>query len=50
MAEGGVQSEDYLKFVAEESGNAAMDGNFSIQAGTKLVEMNERSRYPPLCT
>lgn len=31
MAEGGVDSSDYLKFMAEESGNAAMDGNFSIQ-------------------
>ena len=31
MAEGGVESEDYLKYIAEDSGNVAADGNFSVQ-------------------
>jgi len=39
MAEGGVDSNDYLRFVAEESGNAAMDGNFSIQVLSKALEV-----------
>ena len=33
MAEGGMESEDYLKYVAEDSGNVAADGNFSVQVG-----------------
>ena len=31
MAEGGVESEEYLTYLAEESGNVAADGNFSVQ-------------------
>ena len=31
MAEGGMESEDYLRYVAEDSGNVAADGNFSVQ-------------------
>ena len=31
MAEGGMESEDYLKYMAEDSGNVAADGNFSVQ-------------------
>lgn len=31
MAEGGMDSEDYLRYVAEDSGNVAADGNFSVQ-------------------
>ncbi len=36
MAEGGMESEDYLKYIAEDSGNVAADGNFSVQVcGTR---------------
>ena len=31
MAEGGMESADYLKYIAEDSGNVAADGNFSVQ-------------------
>ena len=31
MAEAGMETADYLKFVAEDSSNVANDGNFSIQ-------------------
>ena len=31
MVEGGTESEDYLKYVAEGSGNVAADGMFSSQ-------------------
>ena len=31
MAEGGMESEDYLRYIAEDSGNVAADGNFSVQ-------------------
>lgn len=31
MMEGGTESEDYLKYVAEGSGNVAADGMFSSQ-------------------
>ena len=31
MQEGGVTSDEYLRFAAEESGNVAADGMFSIQ-------------------
>ena len=34
MAEGGMESEDYLKYMAEDSGNVAADGNFSVQVCT----------------
>ena len=36
MAEGGMEGSDYLRFVAEDSGNVANDGMFSIQVGTFL--------------
>ena len=32
MAEGGIDSAEFLRFAAEESRNVAADGNFSIQA------------------
>lgn len=34
MAEGGLEGPDYLKFVAEGSGNVANDGMFSIQVSS----------------
>ena len=34
MQEGGMTSEEFLKFVAEGSGNVANDGMFSIQASS----------------
>ncbi|GAQ79023.1 Ataxin-3 [Klebsormidium nitens] len=39
MAESGLESSDYLKFMAEESGNVAADGNFSIQVLSKALEV-----------
>jgi Ataxin-3 len=33
MASQGVDTADFLKFAAEESGNVARDGMFSIQVG-----------------
>lgn len=38
MAEGGMESEDYLKYMAEESGNVAADGNFSVQVCVELQQ------------
>ena len=35
--EAGTESEDYLKYIAEESGNVAADGMFSSQAGLHLL-------------
>ena len=32
LSEGGVDSEDYLRYIAEGSGNVADDGMFSVQA------------------
>ena len=37
MMEAGTESEDYLKYIAEESGNVAADGMFSSQAGLHLL-------------
>lgn len=31
MAEGGLESEGYITYLAEDSGNVAADGNFSVQ-------------------
>ena len=31
MAEGGLESKEYLTYIAEDSGNVAADGNFSVQ-------------------
>jgi ataxin-3 len=39
MREAGVESADFLKYMAEDSGNAAADGNFSIQVLTKALEV-----------
>ena len=41
MAEGGMESEDYLKYMAEDSGNVAADGNFSVQVCLMLHESKE---------
>ena len=38
MRESGVESADFLKYMAEESGNAAADGNYSIQVLTRALE------------
>lgn len=38
MAEGGMESEDYLKYIAEDSGNVAADGNFSVQVCVVLQQ------------
>ena len=35
MSENGVESEDFVKFLAEESGNVSTDGFFSIQVSTQ---------------
>lgn len=45
MAEGGLDSEDYLRFVAQDSGNVAVDGMFSIQvskASTSFALQNHQ--------
>lgn len=34
MAESGIESEDYVKFIAEDSGNVSSDGFFSIQVAS----------------
>ena len=39
MKEAGVDSADFLRYMAEDSGNAAVDGNFSIQVLTKALEI-----------
>jgi ataxin-3 len=39
MRESGVESADFLRYMAEDSGNAAADGNFSIQVLTKALEV-----------
>ena len=38
MRESGVESADFLKYMAEDSGNAAADGNYSIQVLTRALE------------
>jgi Ataxin-3 len=35
MASQGVDTQDFIKFAAEESGNVARDGMFSIQVRTR---------------
>ncbi len=37
MSENGIESEDYKKFIAEDSGNVSSDGFFSIQASELYV-------------
>ena len=39
MSEGGVDGADYLKFMAEESGNVAADGMFSIQVSPAALNL-----------
>jgi len=39
MLESGVNSNDFLKFMAEDSGNLADDGNYSIQVIAKALEV-----------
>ncbi len=39
MSESGIQNEDYLQFMAEESNNVAADGMFSIQVLSKALEV-----------
>ncbi|KAL3148824.1 hypothetical protein ABBQ32_001704 [Trebouxia sp. C0010 RCD-2024] len=46
MAEGGMESEDYLKYIAEDSGNVAADGNFSVQVLAKALEVWNLSLQP----
>lgn len=38
MAEGGMDSEDFIKFAAADSTNVAVDGNFSVQVIEKALE------------
>jgi len=38
MAAGGVESKDFLKFMAEDSINVGDDGNFSVQVLTKALQ------------
>ena len=48
MAEGGLEGSDYLKFVAEGSGNVANDGMFSIQVCFSLqADYNAPSGWCP---
>jgi ataxin-3 len=39
MAEEGVESADFLKFLAEDSGNVAGDGNFSVQVLSEALKV-----------
>eukprot|EP00897_Mesotaenium_endlicherianum_P000291 jgi/Mesen1/10262/ME000778S09601 len=39
MEESGVDSADYLRFVAEDSANVAADGNFSIQVLSEALQV-----------
>eukprot|EP00271_Cylindrocystis_brebissonii_P002636 TRINITY_DN13402_c0_g1_i1.p1 TRINITY_DN13402_c0_g1~~TRINITY_DN13402_c0_g1_i1.p1 ORF type:complete len:389 (-),score=57.76 TRINITY_DN13402_c0_g1_i1:700-1866(-) len=39
MMVGGVDSADYLRYMAEDSGNVAEDGNFSIQVLSQALEV-----------
>jgi len=38
MSELGTSTDDFIKFAAEDSGNVALDGNFSIQVISKALE------------
>ena len=42
MAEGGVDSEEYLTYLAEGSGNVAADGNFSVQVRLDVAHQQYR--------
>jgi ataxin-3 len=39
MAENGLDTSDYLKFLGEDSGNVALDGNYSVQVLQKALEV-----------
>lgn len=39
MAENGLDTSDYLKFMGEDSGNVALDGNYSVQVLQKALEV-----------
>lgn len=45
MAEGGLESEGYLTYMAEDSGNVAADGNFSVQVRLCHVIVNYFMSY-----
>jgi len=46
MLESGVDGKDFLKFMAEESGNLADDGNYSIQVIAKALEVWGIETFP----
>jgi ataxin-3 len=46
MAEGGLSSEDYLKFVAADSQNVSEEGNFSIQVLSEALKVYNISCLP----
>lgn len=46
MAESGVHGDDFLKFIAEDSGNVDPSGMFSIQVLSKALEMFGLSAVP----
>ena len=39
MREMGDDTEDFIKFVAEDSGNVALDGNYSIQVLSEALKV-----------
>ena len=41
MAESGIEGEDFVKFLAEESGNVSSDGFFSIQVAAAAAVLLE---------
>lgn len=46
MFEAGVHTPDAIKFAAEESGNIAADGNFSIQVLSKVLDQYKVKLIP----
>lgn len=46
MAEMGMETKEFLQFVAEDSSNVALDGNFSIQVLRKALQMMNLSSLP----
>lgn len=50
MSEGGIDGDDYLKFMAEESGNVAADGMFSIQVSSNAQRRHMRWRRMAVVT
>ena len=48
MASAGVESADFLRYMAEDSGNAAANGNFSIQVLTRALEAWDLRCVPAL--